>query len=684
MIIVTPETFKATINKLVEAQELSVDTETTGLFPYKKDRLFSIQISDEHEDYYFNFKTYKTGEAVLSFDQIKDLQVLFNLKRIFMQNAKFDMRFLHKEGINFDSCDVNDTEVMARLIRNDHMKYSLDEQAKRDLGESKDDKVMEYITKNKLFTAETIPGKDTVVKALHFDQVPFELIAPYGCKDTRLTLKLGKLHLEKIKALSEGGTQGAKTLWDVHEMEKRLIHTCFKMEKVGIKIDREYCDEAVKFETNRIEKAKTQFFDYTDTELTDSGQCLGPIFEGLGFKPAKTATGEHEITDAFLETVTDPLGKIVQDFREARKRANTYFKSYIYAADSSGAIHADMRQAGTRTGRFSYRDPNLQNIPSDDKDSEIVDDSPYPIRRAFVPREGYLFLSIDYKQMEFRMMLDEAGQTELINKIKEGHDPHDATAELTKLSRKAAKNLNFGLLYGMGIIKLAFSILKMTPEQKRCLKIYEGHQEKKTLGLMNEAEKNVALPIIQEMKEFKQKYFQGLPMVENFIMQCSGAVKIRDQKDPGNGWIKTWFGRRAYFTPHSEYGLMAYKAANAKIQGGCADVVKIAMNRLDDFLLDKKSRMIVQVHDELLFEISFDELELIGGIMQIMETAYQSRSLPLTCSMSYSLKSFYDMIDGDPRDTIGKEKRDNIQRENPPSPKISSEYLGGKNSAAVH
>ena len=680
MIIVTTENFQQTVDRLLESSELSVDTETTGFFAWKKDRLFSIQFSDEHEDYYFNFQEYETGEAVLEFSRIKELQPIFENKTIFIQKAKFDMAFLYKEGIRFDTCDVHDTEVAGRIIRNDHMKYSLDEQSKRELGEEKDDRVMEYLKKNKLFTAETIPGKDTVFKAFHFNEVPFNIIAPYGCKDTNLTRKLGVKQISQLKEMSLNPYPGTKTVWDVHEMEKRLIHTCFKMERIGVQIDKEYCHEAIKFETERIQKAESQFTELTGIELTDSGQCLGPIFESLGFTPAKTATGEHEVTDAFLEMVTHPLGAVVQEYRNARKRANTYFKSYLYFADSSGVIHADMRQAGTKTGRFSYGDPNLQNIPSDDPDSDSVDDSPFPIRRAFIPREGYFFLAIDYKQMEFRMMLDEACQPDLIKKILDNYDPHDATAELTGLQRRPAKTLNFGLLYGMGIIKLAFSIMKMTPEQKRCLKIYEAHQQSKTLGMLDMATKAVAEPIIAEMKTFKAKYFAGLPMVENFIVGCSGAVKTRHSQDPGNGYIKTWYGRRAYFSDPA----WAYKAANAKIQGGCADVVKLVMNRLDDYLKEKKSRMVVQVHDELLFEMSFDEMDLIDGIMQIMETTYPHKYLPLTCSMSYSLKSFYDMTDGDPREEFGEEKRNHIQGQNLSDIKSPTEYLGGKNSAAVH
>jgi DNA polymerase-1 len=638
MIIIGPEDLLNFIDNLKSSPALAVDTETTGLYPWKRDRLFSIQFSDATEDYYLNFQEYDTEEKILKFSNIKLLQPLFDNKTIFMQNAKFDMSFLWKEGVRFDQTDMHDTEVCGRIIRNDHLKYSLDEQSKREFGTAKDEAVMEWLKKNKKFTTVIIPGKDTPYKNFHFDKVPFEIISKYGCKDTRLTYDLGIKQIKQLEMISSEAGPGQKSIMNVWEMEKKLIHTCFEMERVGVQIDRKYCDEAIEFETKRIQNAEESFTSITGQEITDSGLFLGPIFKDLGFHPGLTATGEFEVTDAFLEKVTHPLGKIVQEYRDARKRANTYFKSYVYHADHNGVIHPNMRQSGTATGRFSYSDPNLQNIPSGSPEEEDKDSSPYPVRRSFIPREGYFLLSIDYKQMEFRMMLDEAAQHDLINKIKAGHDPHDATAELTGLTRKAAKTLNFGLLYGMGVAKLA-GALKVSEE---------------------------------DAKAFKKKYFSALPMVENFIIQCSGAVKTRSRRDPGNGWIKTWDGRRGYFNDEK----WAYKAANFKIQGGCAGVVKIAMNNLHEYLKDKNSRMCVQIHDELLFEISFEEQDIVKNILKIMETAYPSRFIPLTCSTSYSLKSFYDMVEeGSKIIEDGQAKREHIQRKDTASVETLAKHL---------
>lgn len=677
MLVVGREEFDAVLEILQKGRHLSVDTETTGLYPWKRDRLFSVQFSDALEDYYFNFQDYPTGEKGLPFEWILRFQPLFVDKTIFIQNAKFDMAFLWKEGIRFEGCDIHDTEVVGRLVRNDHLKYSLDEQAKRELGAAKDDAVMEYLKKHKCFTSTIVPGKDTVYKAFHFDQVPFDIISKYGCKDTRLTYDLGMKQLEQITALHVEAGEQPYTMNNVYVMEKALTHACFEMERVGIRIDRRYCEEAVEFESQRICEAEKRFQEITKTELTDSGKCLGPIFSSLGFQPELTASGEHEITDSFLSGVSHPLGEIIQTYRDARKRANTYFKSFLYFAGEDDIVHANMKQSGTKTGRFSYIEPNLQNIPA--RGEENVK---FPIRRAFIPQDGFFFLSIDYKQMEFRMMLDEAGQHDLIAKIKAGHDPHDATAELTGLSRSAAKTLNFAILYGMGLVNLAFAILKLTPEENALLKKYEALPDKRTAVIyFNPEEMFLVGVLLGKMRDFKSRYFRALPMVENFILQCTGVVKQRGAISPGNGWIKTWFGRRSYFSEDK----WAYRAANAKIQGGSADVVKLAMNAIHVLLNNKKSKMCVQIHDEILFEMSFDEMDLIEDILKIMETTYPHRFIPLTCSVAHSLKSFHDIIEEDPRKGIlGEATRDQIQRKDLPSASGAAEYLGREDSAKGH
>jgi DNA polymerase I len=417
--------------------------------------------------------------------------------------------------------------------------------------------------------------------------------------------------------MSEGAQPGENTVEAVFGMESELVHACFAMERVGIKVDRKYCMDAIVHEDRRRREAEELFTQITGKEIIDSGDFLGPIFISLGFVPKATETGEHKITDDWLESIPHELALTVQKYRDSRKRANTYFRSFLYYTDKNDVLHADIKQAGTKTGRFSYKEPNLQNLPRPKKDTSI-----YPVRRAFVPRDGFRFVSLDYDQMEFRMMLDESAQHDLIDKIKlDGHDPHDATSDLTGFTRDTAKTINFALLYGLGLYELALK-LRIS---------------------------------VEEAKTFKREYFQKLPMVQRFVMLCKSAVVIRDQRSRGNGWIKTWFGRRAYFSEER----FSYRAANSKIQGGCADVVKIAMNGIYRELADYQSRMSIQIHDEILFELSLDEMHLVANLKDIMQNAYPHRHLPLTCSGSSGLKSFFDM-NVKIEDLVGEEKGDVI------------------------
>jgi DNA polymerase-1 len=239
---------------------------------------------------------------------------------------------------------------------------------------------------------------------------------------------------------------------------------------------------------------------------------------------------------------------------------------------------------------------------------------------------------IDYDQMEFRMMLDYAGQLDLIEEIVKGLDPHQATADLVGIPRRPAKTLNFALLYGMGNEKLANTL---------DIELYEA-------------------------KRFKFKYFSNLPMVKMFLNKTSlKAEKI--------GFVRDWLGRVFYFGDPK----FSYKAANAIIQGGCSSVMKIALCRLHDFLKDKKSNLIMTVHDEALFEVHESEFYIIEKLQEIMENVYPHKHIKLTCSVSHSLESWGDPVEGYPEDAKGNEIQDQSSRS-------FKEAIGERASAVVH
>lgn len=580
------------IYKIFEKEKVVVfDTETTGLSTFRGARMFSLALATGEDEYYFNFNPLTEEEYRHTILQIEEVYPIFSGEKTWVaQNTKFDIHMLSASGIDSPKY-FSDTEVLGRIKEAHHWKYSLNDLAGRHLGEAKDDAVMNWLEENKAYTIESVPDKGDLVKNYHFDFVPFPLISKYAMKDARLTWDLYAYFKSETDPKCHR----------VVSMEEELIPVLYEMEHMGIQTDETYIKLAIKSGQSRLVGIRQQFFDLAGCDLVDSAECLAPIFEKLGYSLPKTEAESKSVTDEVLESIDNDIARVVQDFRGAQKRLNTYFLSFLYYADQKGSIHPSFRQAGTNTGRMSCRDPNLQNIPDDDG-AEM-----FPVRRAFVPREGFFFLSLDWKQMEFRLMLDYANEKTLIDKINLGHDPHDATAEETGLERKPAKTLNFGILYGMGLEKLG-----------------------KAIGCSKE-----------EAKAFKYKYFGKLQRVKNFLDQVKW-------KWEDHGTIYNWLGRR-YDLDDKRW---SYKGRNKLIQGGCADIVKLAMIELCAHLNAYMSRIVLQVHDEILFEIHESEVHIVPELKRLMEGAYPHKHIPLTCSVAFSLKSFHDMVEIEDKDDL--------------------------------
>jgi DNA polymerase-1 len=264
-----------------------------------------------------------------------------------------------------------------------------------------------------------------------------------------------------------------------------------------------------------------------------------------------------------------------------------------------------MRQAGTDTGRFSYSDPNLQNVPKEESGT-------WRVRRAFRPTAPeWCLVMIDYAQMEYRLMLDYAGQMDVIRKIlEEGLDVHQATSTSMDVDRTSAKTLNFMLLYGGGTAKLAAA-----------------------LGIS-----------IEKAGQLKHRYFKRLEKIRAFSRNIINKAE-------GRHFVFNWAGRVCHFPEvQTKKGpdRLAFRAPNHVIQGGCADVVKRAMVRCHEFLRAYSSRMLLQVHDEIVFEVHRSELDIVPELRKIMETAYPHRHLPLTCDVEHSWTSWGDKVKGYP------------------------------------
>jgi DNA polymerase I len=617
----------------IKGEFLSLDTETTGLMLWKEDRLFSVILGTEEKSYYFNFWGEPAHDGSIPPEEfilpqketLTKIEAVLHNRCIFMHNAKFDLCALAKEGINVSST-IHDTEVGARLERNEHLSYSLDDCAKR-IGLEKSSEVESYIEKHKLWEWKAVPGKKTRIKNKFFHKVPFDIISAYGEKDAEVTYKLGIHQISSIKSFDDENSKDRSPLSAALTMERAVTPVAFQMEKAGIKVDLPYCDEAIAFEDARSLATVKEFKKLTGFEFKDSGKHLSQVFSALGFEVPQTEKGNPSFTDEILEGFKNPVADLLREYRDSQKRANTYFRSFKFYADNIGILHTNLRQAGTETGRFSCTNPNLQNLSrNSDKDLK------YPIRRAFIPREDFIYVMIDYNQMEFRMMLDYARQMDLIEAIMNGHDPHQASADLTGLSRYEAKTFNFMLLYGGGAQKIA-----------------------DMLGIS-----------LSEAKQLKYRYFANLPRVKAFLKQAARKAEMQ-------GFVRDWNGRVFYFKDPN----FSYKAPNAIIQGGCSSVVKLAMPRLGKYLKDKKSQMLMQIHDELLLEVHKKEFGIIDDLKEIMETVYPHKHIPLTCSVSHSLKSWEDKVEGPPDSAKGNE----IQNQ---SQKRSERIIGDGVSAMVH
>ena len=589
------------IADILASRRISLDTETTGLNAYKGDKVFSLIIFADktQEGYYFNFNKNPdhlgdviTDNYLLDY---KDLDIIFKslylFERVYIHNAKFDMHMI-AESMGYVEellkANIYCTEALARLVNNDLFSYSLDALGKL-IGYEKDDRVKKYISEHKLYTLVDV-GKKEPRKDLHYDLVPFEIISEYGITDAVVGFKLGEHIVNRLEQYNfEQLESGYKGNADLIKTELELTKVLFKMERVGVKIDRAYSSSALEFYKAKIIIAQCEFKKLTGVDFVDSRKVLKPAFDKLGLSYPTTAKGNASFKADALDKIDNPIANIIKDYRGAYKNAYTYYKNFLDLSDDNYVLHTNLRQGGTATGRMSCREPNLQNVP------KRADKGEYKARAAFVPREGYFFAMVDYDQMEYRLFMDYAEEMELIKKVLDGLDVHTATADMVSIDRDSAKTVNFSLLYGSGDKALA---------------------------------ENLGIPF-SEGKDLKFKYFQNLQEVKKTTRNIVSTAENR-------GYIFNIHGRRC-FIPRK----LCYKAPNYLIQGGCGDIVKKAMVDIDKFLDDKKSRMILQIHDEILYEVAYDEYDIIDKLRDIMVNAYNYTHLPLTAGADYSFKSWY-------------------------------------------
>ena len=404
---------------------------------------------------------------------------------------------------------------------------------------------------------------------------------------------------------------------DVFEkIEKPLISIIDKMEKAGVKIDRAELDKLSKKYHTELSSIEKKIWEYCGTEFNiNSPKQLGEmLFVKMGLKAKnqkKTGSGALSTKESELEKMKDlhPVIALILSHRELQKLLTTYIDVIPELLDKEGRLHAKFLQAGTTTGRLSSQEPNLQNIPNH---SELGRN----IRAAFIADSGYKLLSFDYSQVEIRIAAFLSGDKKLIEIFKKGEDVHTAVAsevfgvsldKVDKEMRRKAKVINFGIMYGMGVSAL-----------------------KQNLGTSRE-----------EAQKFLDDYFAKFSGLAEFLVKTKAEAKAK-------GYTETLFGRRRYFEGLDSKlpfirAMAERMAINAPIQGTEADIIKLAMIEVDKYLndagLSEDVRLILQVHDELVYEVKESLIKkVVPKIKALMESVVPTeKTFGIVCMTEASM-----------------------------------------------
>ena len=595
--LVSREHLPKLVSEIIEKKIVSFDTETTGLFWYDRpeavrDVPFLLVVCDGQTAWLFDLY-----ELNLISDKITIARIFSECEVLFAHNAKFDLHMMKnyfgEEWLGPRST-IHDTMVVQRLIDSDRMRFGLDAVASDFIGANKDKTVEQYIQANKLYSDLVIEGEKE--KVLHYDRVPKEMINTYAAKDAVLTYLIGQKQIELINRC---------TTKPPLELERQTTIALWEMERRGVLLDVNYCRTQIEQIKNEIINVEHEFKLLTgELEFIDSRKQWDRILGAMGVVAPKTEKGNSSYDEEFLASLKgNKVAELVLHHRNLNKKITTYFLNYLYYRSVNEKIHANFKQHGAASGRFSASAPNLQNVPRDDDEGAIS------IRRSFIPQKDFNWLSIDYSQLEYRVMLDLAARYNqlatgkrglpMIDEITQGMDIHQATANMVGISRQHAKNVNFACLYGAGPKKIG----EMT-------------------GMSTDAARTML-----------DKYFAALPEVRAFIRAVIRKCEMK-------GFIQGRTGR-IWRLPRD----FAYKAPNYLIQGTCSDIMRKAMVDCHEHLKPFKSHIVLTIHDELNFYVHKSEMFLVNDLINIMQKAYDHTYLPLTCSVEMSENSWKDIAE---------------------------------------
>ena len=579
------EELKLLVEKMMKQEIVAFDTETEGLNALETD-IVGISFSwQKGIGYYLPIKNNK---SVLE-KSFEILSPFFESTEIIKvgHNIKFDIQVLHKYNVKVSS-PIYDTMVAHYLINPD-MRHNLDI-----LSES-------YLNYSPI-SIESLIGKKGK-NQISMRDVTIDKITDYASEDADITLQLKSIFDKEIEV-----NNLSKIFYDI---EIPMINVLSEMETEGIKIDTSYLEKLDKEFEEDLEKLKKEIFKKSGEEFNlNSPKQLGEIlFDKLKLvsKPKKTKTGQYSTSEEVLSSLANDH-KIIEDILEWRsldKLQNTYVKSLPNEVSSlTNRVHSSFNQTVTTTGRLSSNNPNLQNIP-------IRTANGQKIRRAFIPRgSDYILMAADYSQIELRVIASMSNEKNMIDAFVNNQDIHTMTASkiynvdpenVTREQRGNAKTVNFGIIYGVS----AFGLSQQTD--------------------LNRSESKV--------------------MIDNYFINYPGLKKyMSDQIDfaRNNGYVETIMGRRRYLQNINSQNNMLRSssernAINAPIQGSAADIIKIAMININSELKKQslKSKMLLQVHDELVFDVHKSEKDQIKDIVKTtMESAVKLK-VPLKIDLEF-------------------------------------------------
>lgn len=578
--VLNPEDWDALFQRLSTATRFAFDTETTSL-DYRIAQIVGFSVAfDATEAFYVPLAHDYAGapeqlnrEAVLA--QIKPILENPAVEKI-GHHLKYDAHVLENHGIHLQGWYF-DTMLASYVLNSVATRHGMDDVARLYLS---------HLTT----TYEQIAGKGAKQKT--FNQIEIETAAHYAAEDAHVTYRLYEVLNEKLQRHPELSNL-------LHHIEMPVARVLTQMEENGIKLDLNFLDQlGVEF-SNTMLQLEQQIIELAGQPFNvSSPKQVGEIlFEKLGIKGGKkTATGQYSTSESILEKIEHPIASLIVEYRGLSKLKSTYTDGLQKQANSSShRVHTSYHQALTATGRLSSTDPNLQNIP-------VRMDIGRQIRKAFIAPEGRVLLAADYSQIELRLMAHFSQDDALVDAFNHGQDVHRRTAaevlnialeDVTPDQRRQAKAVNFGLLYGMS----EFGLIRQ-------------------LGFTRE-----------ESQNYIKQYFQRYPGIYEY-MQRTRQVALEQ------GFVETLTGRRLYTPDIDARNMMVRKAAeraaiNAPLQGSAADIIKMAMVEVDKMLPRDQAKMLLQVHDELVFEVDANVAnELAPKLAEVMQSVIEL-SVPL-------------------------------------------------------